>query len=83
MALAGSQPAYQEIVRRYERPVFNLIARIVRDSTLAEDVAQVAFVKAFRSLAGFDTARRFSSWIFANGPPGSRYRHDFFRSASC
>jgi RNA polymerase sigma-70 factor (ECF subfamily) len=64
MALAGSQPAYQEIVRRYERPVFNLIARIVRDSTLAEDVAQVAFVKAFRNLAGFDTARRFSSWIF-------------------
>ena len=54
----------RRIVRRYERAVFNLIARMVRDSTLAEDVAQDAFVKAFRSLAGFDTARRFSSWIF-------------------
>jgi RNA polymerase sigma-70 factor (ECF subfamily) len=64
MALAGSQPAYQEIVCRYERPVFNLIARIVRDLALAEDVAQDTFVKAFRNLARFDTTRRFSSWIF-------------------
>jgi RNA polymerase sigma-70 factor (ECF subfamily) len=64
MAVAGSQPAFQEIVRRYERPVFNLIARIVRDPALAEDVAQDAFVKAFRNLGGFDITRRFSSWIF-------------------
>ena len=65
MALAGSQPAYQEIVRRYERPVFNLIARIVRDSTLAEDVAQVAFVKAFRGLAKWRREAAFSTWLFA------------------
>lgn len=64
MAVAGSQPAFQEIVRRYERPLFNLIRRIVRDPVLAEDVAQDAFLKAFRGLGGFDTARRFSSWIF-------------------
>jgi RNA polymerase sigma-70 factor, ECF subfamily len=64
MALAGSQPAFQEIVCRYERPVFNLIARIVRDPALAEDVAQDTFVKVFRSLARFDVTRRFSSWIF-------------------
>ena len=63
MALAGSQPAFQEIVRRYERPVFNLIVRIVRDQALAEDVAQIAFLKTFRSLGSFDAARRFSSWI--------------------
>jgi RNA polymerase sigma-70 factor (ECF subfamily) len=63
LALAGSQPAFQEIVRRYERPVFNLIVRIVRDAALAEDVAQIAFLKTFRSLGSFDEARRFSSWI--------------------
>jgi len=63
MALAGSQPAFQEIVRRYERPVFNLIARIVRDQALAEDVAQITFLKTFRSLGSFDERRRFSSWI--------------------
>lgn len=63
-ALAGSQPAFREIVRRYERPVFNLISRIVRNPALVEDVAQEAFLKAFRHLAAFDTGRKFSSWIF-------------------
>ncbi len=61
--LAGSEPAFQEIVRRYERPVFNLIYRVLRDRALAEDVAQDVFLKAFRSLAAFDRDRRFSSWI--------------------
>ena len=64
LALGGSQPAFQEIVRRYERPVFNLIYRIVRDPAAAEDVAQDAFLKTYRALARFDNTRRFSAWIF-------------------
>lgn len=63
MAQAGSQPAFQEIVRRYERPVFNLILRIVRNRGLAEDVSQEAFLKTFRALAAYDRNRKFSSWI--------------------
>lgn len=51
-------------MRRYERPVIRLIARITRDSTLAEDLAQETFLKAFRSLAAFDPARRLSTWLF-------------------
>jgi RNA polymerase sigma-70 factor, ECF subfamily len=41
-----------------------VIARIVRDPALAEDVAQEAFLKAFRNLSTFDASRRFSSWMF-------------------
>ncbi len=63
-ALAGSQPAFEQIVRRYQRPIINLIARMTRDRALAEDLAQETFVKAFRSLAAFDTTRRLSSWLF-------------------
>ena len=63
MAQAGSQPAFQEIVRRYQRPVFNLVVRIVRDPALAEDIAQETFLKTFRSLPTYDPDRRFSSWI--------------------
>jgi RNA polymerase sigma-70 factor (ECF subfamily) len=63
MSLQGAQAAFQELVGRYERTIFNLIVRIVRDPVLAEDVAQDAFVKAFRKLSTFDPARRFSSWI--------------------
>jgi RNA polymerase sigma-70 factor, ECF subfamily len=63
-ALAGSQSAYEQIVRRYQRPIVSLIARMTKDRALAEDLAQEAFVKAFRSLAAFDTTRRLSSWLF-------------------
>ena len=63
-ALAGSQSAFEQIVRRYQRPIVSLIARITADRALAEDLAQDAFVKAFRNLAAFDTTRRLSSWLF-------------------
>jgi RNA polymerase sigma-70 factor, ECF subfamily len=51
-------------VRRYQRPIISLIARMIGDRALAEDLAQETFVKAFRSLAAFDTTRRLSSWLF-------------------
>lgn len=51
-------------MRRYQRPVISLVARLVGDRALAEDLAQETFVKAYRSLAAFDTTRRLSSWLF-------------------
>jgi len=63
-ALAGSQSAFEQIVRRYQRPVISLLIRLTGDAALAEDLAQEAFVKAFRNLAAFDTRRRLSSWCF-------------------
>ena len=63
-ALGGSQPAFEQIVRRYQRPVISVIVRMTGDRTQAEDLAQETFVKAFRSLAAFDTTRRLSSWLF-------------------
>ena len=63
-ALAGSQSAFEQIVRRYQRPVIGLIARVTGDAALAEDLAQDTFIKAFRSLSGFDATRRLSSWLF-------------------
>ena len=63
-ALAGSQPAFEQIVRRYQRPILSLLIRLTGDAALAEDLAQDTFVKAFRSLAAFDATRRLSAWIF-------------------
>ena len=63
-ALTGHQLAAREIVRRYQRPVFNLIVRMVQDGGTAEDLAQETFVKVFRSLQTFDVRLRFAAWIF-------------------
>jgi RNA polymerase sigma-70 factor (ECF subfamily) len=62
-ALTGHEAAAREIVRRFERPVFNLIDRLVLDRSTAEDLCQDTFAKVFRALHTFDTRLRFSAWI--------------------
>ena len=54
-AMAGSQSAFEQILRRYQRPVLSLSSAADRRSALAEDLAQETFVKAFRNLAAFDS----------------------------
>jgi RNA polymerase sigma-70 factor (ECF subfamily) len=63
-ALAGSEPAFRDLVVRYQRPVHGLIMRMVRDRGLAEDLSQEVFIKAYRALGTFDPKRKFSSWLF-------------------
>jgi RNA polymerase sigma-70 factor (ECF subfamily) len=63
-ALRGAQEAFREIVVRFERPVYSLIARMVQDPGTAEDLAQEVFIKAFRRLDTYDPERKFSSWLF-------------------
>ena len=63
-ALRGSQDAYRELVKRFERPVYSLVLRMVQDSATAEDLAQEVFVKAFRRLETYDPQWKFSSWLF-------------------
>jgi RNA polymerase sigma-70 factor (ECF subfamily) len=63
-ALAGDQEGYRQIVRRFERPVYALIVRMVRRPELAEELAQEAFVKAFGALASFEPDKKLSSWLF-------------------
>ncbi len=63
-ALAGSERAFYELVKRYERPIFSLVVRMVHDASVAEDIAQETFLKAFRRLDTYDPTRKFSSWLF-------------------
>lgn len=62
-ALSDAQPAFGEIVSRYQRRVINLIAQVTADPALAEDLAQDTFVKAFRNLTAYDATRPFSNWL--------------------
>jgi RNA polymerase sigma-70 factor (ECF subfamily) len=63
-ASAGAESAYRELVRRYQRPVFSLIYRMVRDRELAEDLTQETFVKVLNAIDRYRPEYKFSSWIF-------------------
>ncbi len=63
-AAQGREGAYRELLGRYERPVFSLVYRMVRDRTLAEDLAQEAFIRAFNAIHSYNPRYKFSSWIF-------------------
>jgi RNA polymerase sigma-70 factor (ECF subfamily) len=62
-ARGGNLFAFEEIVKRYQRRVYGVALRIVRRHDVADDVAQEAFIRAFRALDRFDTARPFGPWI--------------------
>ncbi len=64
LARAGQEAAYRELIRRYERPVFALLFRMVRDRELAEDLAQETFIKALNAIESYRPEFKFSSWIF-------------------
>lgn len=63
-AAQGREGAFRELLSRYERPVFSLVYRMVRDRTLAEDLAQEAFIRAFNAISSYDPTYKFSSWLF-------------------
>ncbi|HEU0054451.1 MAG TPA: sigma-70 family RNA polymerase sigma factor, partial [Longimicrobium sp.] len=48
----------------YQRPVFSLIYRMIRDREQSEDLAQETFVRVFNNIDRYDPAYKFSSWIF-------------------
>jgi RNA polymerase sigma-70 factor (ECF subfamily) len=63
-AQAGSEKAYRELLDRYQRPVFSIIFRMIRDREQAEDLAQETFVRVFNHIGRYDPRYKFSSWIF-------------------
>ena len=63
-AQLGSEKAYRELLDRYQRPVFSIIFRMIRDREQAEDLAQETFVRVFNHIGRYDPRYKFSSWIF-------------------
>jgi RNA polymerase sigma-70 factor, ECF subfamily len=63
-AQQGREDAYRELISRYERPVFSLIFRMVRDKETAEDLAQETFIKVLNNIDRYLPEFKFSSWLF-------------------
>jgi RNA polymerase sigma-70 factor, ECF subfamily len=64
LAQQGRDTAFRELIRRYERPVFSLIYRMVRDRELAEDLAQDTFIKVLNHIDRYRPEFKLSSWLF-------------------
>ena len=64
LAKQGREAAFRELVRRYERPVFSLIFRMVRDREIAEDLAQDTFIKVLNNIDRYRPEFKLSSWLF-------------------
>jgi RNA polymerase sigma-70 factor (ECF subfamily) len=64
LARKGSEAAYRELLSRYERPVFSLVFRMVRDRETAEDLSQETFIKVLNNLDRYSPEFKFSSWLF-------------------
>ena len=62
--MQGRESAFRELVRRYERPVFSLIFRMVRDRETAEDLAQDTFIKVLNHIDRYRPEFKLSSWLF-------------------
>ncbi len=60
----GDVDAFSELVRRNQNAVYSLACRFMRDAALAEDMAQEAFLKAYRLLNGFRGDCSFSTWMY-------------------
>jgi RNA polymerase sigma-70 factor (ECF subfamily) len=61
---AGEKAAFDLLVRKYQHRVLKLVGRFVSDAAEAEDVAQEAFLKAYRALASFRGDSAFYTWLY-------------------
>lgn len=65
--LAGDANAYAVLVRRYQKPIFNLMLRMTSSKADAADLTQEAFVRAYEKLGYFKPHRSFFPWLYTIG----------------
>jgi RNA polymerase sigma-70 factor, ECF subfamily len=60
----GDAAAFAELVDRYKQPVMNLVYRMLRDATEAEDLAQAVFIQVYKSAHRYRSSAKFTTWLF-------------------
>ena len=63
-SLRGETRAFEKLVCKYQRMVFNVIYQVVRDFSDTEDLTQSVFVKVYENLEKFDYRHKFYSWLY-------------------
>jgi len=62
--IEGDKKAFEALVEKYQKPMFNVAVRIINDYEDAADVTQAAFIKAYENLRQFDHRYKFYSWLY-------------------
>lgn len=62
--IAGDTNLFAEVVERYQQPLHRYAMTLVHDTQVAQDIVQEALIKAYTNLRGFNTKRKFSSWVY-------------------
>ncbi len=63
-AVGGRSESFEELVRRYQRPITGYVFRIVGEYEAALDVTQEVFIKVYNSLAKYSSEYKFSTWLY-------------------
>ncbi len=64
---SGTPRMFAELVRRHQDPLYGMALRFTGNAHDAEDIAQEAFLKAYRGLAGFKGSAKFTTWLYRIG----------------
>ena len=63
-AIGGREDGFEELVRRYQRPIINYVYRMLNDYEGALDVTQEVFIKVYNSLDRYSSDYKFSTWLY-------------------
>jgi RNA polymerase sigma-70 factor, ECF subfamily len=63
-ALSGREDGFEELVRRYQRPITNYVFRMLNDYDASLDVTQEVFIKVYNSLQRYSSEYKFSTWLY-------------------
>ena len=64
ISISGSEDSFEELVRRYQRPIVSYIYRMLNDYDGSLDVAQEVFIKVYKSLERYSSDYKFSTWLY-------------------
>lgn len=63
-AISGREDGFEELVRRYQRPITNYVFRMLNDYDASLDVTQEVFIKVYNSLSRYSSEYKFSTWLY-------------------
>ena len=64
LAIGGGESSFEELVRRYQRPIVSYVYRMLNDYDLSLDVTQEVFIKVYNSLDRYSCDYKFSTWLY-------------------